>query len=381
MPSRYLPNLNGLRAISVVLVLLGHATSMQLYFGGYKFTDWLWIPTKVGVAMFFCISGILISYLLDEERKRTGDIDIKQFYVRRAARIWPLYFLVVIPAILLNFVAAPSFHTNMVWLDYVLAFLILPGFANMPQFAGPTWSIGIEETFYWIYPLMVRNLSTRNLAIALLAVVFSTEIFAVVGRYTCPGPLCSIRIWWAPEWYGCIAIGCLAFMAYNLKNERLTRLLFSPGLQCAAFSGLAITLSAGVFAERYFSYRLQSVALAVVAINAAFNPNSILQIENRLTKFIGELSYGMYMLQVYCICLALMVCWIFFKGETFAYQNLIVSTLSMAFTIAAAKLSYDYIEGPIRKWARQRSLNSLHRDRAVLGVARVVERDRATGAA
>jgi len=298
----------------------------------------------------------LISYLLDEERKRTGDINTKQFYLRRMARIWPLYFLVVIPAIPLNLYFAPAtFHTNMVWMDYALLAIILPGFANMPQFVGPTWSIGIEESFYAMYPLMARYLSKRNLAVLLLAVVFSTEIFSFIGRYTCP-ELCSVRVWWAPEWYGCIAIGCLTYMIYSAKNEQITKFLFSPGLQCAAFSALAVALSAGVFAERFFSYRLQSVALSIIAINAAFNPASILQIENRLTKYIGEISYGMYMFHVYCICLVLLLCWIFFKGETFPFQNLIVSTLSLSLTIVVSKLSYDYFESPIRKWARQKDV-------------------------
>jgi hypothetical protein len=55
------------------------SVSLQLHFGGYQFKDWLWIPGKFGVVTFFCISGILISYLLDEETRRTGDIDVKNF--------------------------------------------------------------------------------------------------------------------------------------------------------------------------------------------------------------------------------------------------------------------------------------------------------------
>src|SRR4051794_14576451 len=99
MQTGYLPNLNGLRAISVFVVMLSHATSLEYHFGGYQNGEWLWINGSFGVTVFFCISGILISHLLDRERRSTGDIDIKQFYIRRAARIWPLYFLVLIPAI------------------------------------------------------------------------------------------------------------------------------------------------------------------------------------------------------------------------------------------------------------------------------------------
>jgi len=62
------------------------------------------------------------------------------------------------------------------------------------------------------------------------------------------------------------------------------------------------------------------------------------------------------MFHVYCICLVLLLCWIFFKGETFPFQNLIVSTLSLSLTIVVSKLSYDYFESPIRKWARQKDV-------------------------
>lgn len=356
MTDRYLPNLNGLRAISVLIVILGHATSLQLHFGGYAFRDWLWIPGKFGVVMFFCISGILISHLLDQESRSTGSINIKRFYVRRVARIWPLYFLVVVPGLLLNLaIAGSSIHQQMDILDYIFMFLILPGFADRPMFVGPTWSIGIEESFYAVYPLMIRYMTRRALAAALLTTAFAPEIFSLLGLYFCPGALCSIRFWWAPEWYACIAIGCLAYLAYSLNNDQINRVLFSPAMQCAAFAAVALTTSAAVFAERFFDYRLDAIVFSIVALNAAFNPRSILQIENRLARFLGEISYGMYMYHVYAICLTLMICWLLFKGETFVYQNLIVSALTLVFTIIISKLSYDYIESPIRALARKGS--------------------------
>jgi peptidoglycan/LPS O-acetylase OafA/YrhL len=354
MQNRYLPNLDGLRAISVLIVILGHATSLQLHFGGYQFKDWLWIPGKFGVVMFFCISGILISYLLDQEHERDGDINIKQFYIRRAARIWPLYFMVVIPAIAINLaLAGTSLHTKMGPLDYAFMAVILPGFADRPMFVGPTWSIGIEESFYAIYPLMVRYMTRPRLAATLLAIAFSPEIFGFLGRYTCPGSLCSIRFWWSPEWYACIAIGCLTYLAYSAKNEWFNRLLFSPATQCIVLCAIAVTTSAAVFAERIFAYRIDALMFSLAILNAAFNPNSILQIRSRLMNYLGEISYGMYMWHAYCVCLALMICWVFFKGDTFPYQNLIVSTLTLIFTLIISKLSYDHIENPIRKWARR----------------------------
>ena len=373
MQDRYLPNLNGLRAISVFVVMLGHATSLEYHFGGYQNHEWLWINGSFGVNAFFCISGILISYLLDQELRATGKIDIRQFYLRRAARIWPLYFLVVIPALVLNVaLAGTSLHQSMNFYDYLFLFLILPGFADRPMFIGQTWSIGVEESFYAVYPLMVRHLSRRGLAVALLAIVFSPEFFALLGRYTCPD-LCSPRFWWAPIWYSCIPIGCLVYLAYGAGNERLNRMLFSPALQCFSIVAVAGIIYAAIQAanDRYVDVRICALFFSIIILNAAFNPRSVMQIENPITRFLGEISYGMYMYHVYAICLTLTICWVFFKGPTFPYQHLIVATLTTTFTIGLAKLSYDYIEQPIRALARRKkrdvdSLDAKHARGTVL---------------
>src|SRR5690242_12484976 len=124
--------------------MLGHATSLQYHFGGYVNHEWLWISGKFGVVVFFCISGFLITYLIDREVSATGAIDVKRFYAKRIARIWPLYFLVVIPALVLNqLLKGASFYQPMTAADYVLIFLVLPGYADRPLFVGQTWSIAI----------------------------------------------------------------------------------------------------------------------------------------------------------------------------------------------------------------------------------------------
>ena len=382
MESGYLPNLNGLRMISVLLVMLGHATSVQREFGGYLDREWLWISGKFGVVVFFCISGFLITYLIDREMAATGAIEVNKFYIKRIARIWPLYFLVVIPALLLNLLAkGASFYQPMTFWDYLLIFLVLPGYADRPLFMGQTWSIAIEESFYLLYPLMMRGMSRKILIFALLAIVFSYEILAKTAPLTCQFTPCeklAHDYYWAPTFYGTIAIGCLTYLVYSLKIDRVNALLFSPAVQCTAMAAVAMVVTAAILSgrEMYFDFRWDALAFSIIILNAAFNKNSILQIENPLTRFLGDISYGMYMLHVYCICLALMICWIFFKGETFPFQNLIVSTLTVGITIIAAKFSLNYLENPIRKWARDphSSLVDPHDGkRAILTVSGIVE--------
>jgi peptidoglycan/LPS O-acetylase OafA/YrhL len=391
MGAGYLPNLNGLRAISVLVVLFGHATSLEWSFGGYATREWLWISGKFPVVMFFCLSGFLITHLAVGEISRTGNLDVRQFYVRRIARIWPLYFLIAIPALLLNLaLRGTALYQHMRFGDYALILLILPGYADRPMFMGQTWSIAIEETFYMLYPLMIRIMPRWLLILALIAVVFSPEILAATSPLTCRITPCADLVrdyYWAPTFYGTIAIGCLTYFVHNLKNDRLNAVLFSNTVQCSSLVAIGIIITGAIISgkEQYFDFRWSAVAFSIVILNGAFNKASLLQIENRLMRFLGEISYGMYMLHVYCICLTLMVCWIFFKGETFPLQQPIVNGASALLTIVAAKLSFDYIENPIRRWIRAPKRQAQQRNKCgdenlnLLGVTRSSSSGRPTG--
>src|SRR6478735_4462608 len=97
----HLKGLNGIRAIAALAVVFSHLGLSQLDFG---------IPTKnsidlagYGVSIFFSLSGFLITYLLLIEKERFGDIQIRQFYVRRILRIWPLYYFYLLITLLTLF--------------------------------------------------------------------------------------------------------------------------------------------------------------------------------------------------------------------------------------------------------------------------------------
>ena len=96
----YFPNLNGLRFIAAFLVILSHLEWIKMTEGMENYASAPFIKNlgSLGVSLFFVLSGFLISYLLLQEKKDTGDISIKNFYVRRILRIWPLYYITVILA-------------------------------------------------------------------------------------------------------------------------------------------------------------------------------------------------------------------------------------------------------------------------------------------
>src|SRR5262249_4522233 len=94
----HFPGLNGLRFIAWLAVFLGHVEQGKELF---RYPQHGWIHGWLGVVLFFVISGFLITYLLLAERRRYGGVYIREFYIRRILRIWPLYFLLILSCMLI----------------------------------------------------------------------------------------------------------------------------------------------------------------------------------------------------------------------------------------------------------------------------------------
>ena len=97
----YFPNLNGLRFVAALLVIVHHIEQIKYIYGlpNNFSSSFIQIIGELGVILFFVLSGFLITYLLLEEENRTQTIAVKNFYLRRILRIWPLYFFIVILAL------------------------------------------------------------------------------------------------------------------------------------------------------------------------------------------------------------------------------------------------------------------------------------------
>src|SRR5215213_8378112 len=93
----YFPNLDGLRFIAALLVIIHHVEQLKSIYRipNHWGSAFVQIIGEQGVVLFFVLSGFLITYLLLEEEKTTGTIRVRNFYLRRVLRIWPLYFFIV----------------------------------------------------------------------------------------------------------------------------------------------------------------------------------------------------------------------------------------------------------------------------------------------
>ncbi len=156
-----IPSLDGLRALSILLVIIGHArtTVPHLPFSVRRWATAIPGNASLGVTIFFVISGFLITHLLLREQQKTGRISLPGFYVRRFFRIMPAYYTFLICLIVLpRLPHVSSFHW--LWLDKYslkMAALFLTNYSphSFGEWVGHTWSLSVEEQFYLFWPLLL----------------------------------------------------------------------------------------------------------------------------------------------------------------------------------------------------------------------------------
>jgi peptidoglycan/LPS O-acetylase OafA/YrhL len=163
-----IPSLDGLRALSIALVMLGHAVEtagapawrLPISSSG---------AANLGVQIFFVISGLLITTLLDTERERTGRISLPKFYFRRTLRIMPPYYVVLALLGFASVIGSLQVTSADVWHAVTYTSNYQP---DRSWNVGHFWSLGVEEQFYLLWPaLLLWAGLRRGTGFALFAVV------------------------------------------------------------------------------------------------------------------------------------------------------------------------------------------------------------------
>jgi peptidoglycan/LPS O-acetylase OafA/YrhL len=348
----FFPNLNGLRFIAALLVVIDHIESMKLCFLLPNRTEipFFYALGKLGVVLFFVLSGFLITYLLMAEQQATRTISIKKFYARRILRIWPLYFLIVIFALWiaphLYIFQIPYFESSLGrGDDAIIAVLMFALFSNgvlawygSVPFAVQSWSIGTEEQFYLIWPWLVKL--CRNKLVAFIAVI--------VAYNGCKYLLMALRSHWPIAqkildfWYyfniDCMAIGAIAAYLLFTKKETVLKWVFHPVTQWSIY---AIVLGLIGFGIKFphFHFEIFSLLFAVILLNLAANPRSVLNLQYPWLDYLGKISYGIYMYHFIAITLVLQ--WLTAKGWA---NDWLIYPGSIGATILLSALSYHGFE-------------------------------------
>ena len=320
-----IPSLDGLRAISISLVVLSHLIRWKHVSLGLVGTY-----GALGVHVFFVLSGYLITNLLLREYERTSTISLREFYIRRAFRIFPAAF------VFLSVVVVLYWH-EMRWYHVVAALFYV---ANMdiarPWIFGHLWSLSIEEQFYLLWPLTLkkwqRHKTATLLCVFLATPVFRTALFAFKVHNGLIGSL--------PVFADQLAIGCLlAVFAPRLPRIRgawallmLLAMIFIPW-----FPSISATRTLFML---FVLQPLLNVSVAGVVLHVIQVPYRALNWAP--VAWLGKVSYSLYLWQeVFCSNPALR-------------QGYFLALLALG----AACLSYYLVEQPMlrlrEKLARSR---------------------------
>lgn len=180
-PPRYIPGLDGLRAIAIIVVII-HNTCLNETRDTWGAKVWTLITDSgwIGVQLFFVLSGFLITGLLLDGRDKPGSL--RTFYARRALRIFPLYYVFLIGRFLVLPLFLPAVavgFSTQIWYWFYLSNwsdLVNGPINGLSHF----WSLAVEEQFYLTWPVLVRKLRPRTFAIVCIALV----IVSLAARIT-----------------------------------------------------------------------------------------------------------------------------------------------------------------------------------------------------
>ncbi|MEU6232262.1 acyltransferase [Kitasatospora sp. NPDC047058] len=304
--------LDGLRAIAAVIVVFFHYGGPQSKF----LSGW------IGVHTFFVLSGFLITTLMLREKDRTGRISLRNFYIRRIFRIVPLYYV----GLLITMVAVyKSGYSWNVLMDHLPHFL---GFMNEYHLAGDTpylhtWTIGIEQKFYLVWPLALILVSLVSSKLrAPLAVV---AIGLVLIRYNDTWKGMGIH-------YSVLLTGALlAIVLHHRRGFALLSPLTHPVVGVVVAAGFVVLHQhipdlTAYFGDEQPTVFLYGVGVAILLPTLLGPGPGRWILSQRPLVFVGERSYGLYLLQASAVPVtATLAPWIPGQSPKFAAAACVVA--------------------------------------------------------
>ncbi len=355
LPPGRIPSLDGLRAVSITFVLVSHLRRTlppqpSVVEQGLFFLD----NGRLGVVVFFVISGYLITRLLRREQQETGRISLSSFYARRTIRIFPAFYLYVGTIAVLSatgvirvtrehLLAAGAYLWN-----YRHVFIDDAGTGLW--YLGHTWSLSLEEQFYLLWPLTVVLVGLLGARRAALAVVLLAPVSRVVTYLVWPESRGAIGMMLHTAIDGILIGGFVALVEGEPWFERAVARLRNGVLPAVAvFVAVVIVRLLAVRYEGTFmlsvGMTVEVVCIAVVMMWAIRYPDTLVGrvLNAKPLMAVGVLSYSLYLWQQLFLAP--------YPDEAFVFPF----PFNLLAAFAAATASYWLVEKPfLRLRARLR---------------------------
>jgi len=289
-----LHSLDGLRAVSILLVIIGHIA------GTVNAPTWL-TPFhnlgNFGVKIFFVISGFLITLLLLEELRSNGVISIRGFFIRRFFRIFPAFYFYIMCIVvansfgLIDLMRGDVFHAASYTMNY---------HHERAWALNHTWSLAVEEQFYLLWPMLLFVLGVRRaLTCALIFVLVAPLIRVGMWYGLDASPSAMTREFQAVG--DALATGCLLAVihhrGWSIPGWFRTAWFILVPLSLFAFPVLLYKIDSGlfyIFGQSYVNIAAALVIWRCISVNQGPAYHCL---NNRLVTWLGALSYSLYLWQ------------------------------------------------------------------------------------
>ncbi|MCX5972844.1 MAG: acyltransferase family protein [Chloroflexi bacterium] len=345
--AEFRPDIEGLRGIAILLVLLFHA-GLQWTPGGF-----------VGVDVFFVISGFLITGKLWRESQQPGGLNITRFYAWRIRRLLPAALVAVALISLVGLLLAAPLDRSELAADGAASALSLANMrfiGSVDYFAATTspspflhfWSLSVEEQFYLVWPALIvlltwRGGSSRRLIVALLIGVVASFALSIWLTDTSPARafyLLPTRVWQ-------LGVGGLLALVGVMGTSRGAGALAWAGLAAVAVAGVALT------AEMPYpglAALLPTAGAAALLYGGAAPSGPVRLLAAAPLRFLGKISYSLYLWHWPLLVLPLM-----FLERALTGVEVVAS---VAAAIGVSWLSWRFVEQPFRYGDRSRRATS-----------------------
>jgi len=345
----YIPSLNGIRALAVLLVFFSHTGFGHI------------VPGGLGVTIFFFLSGYLITTLLVEEHKLTGTISLKNFYIRRIYRLFPPLYIVIIGAVAItvlkgsnSFISMDGFLSQI--LHYSNYYIIFIGKEGMIPGLGILWSLAVEEHFYLFFPVFLlfymKKLNIKNLVLLIVLIILIVNAWRLILVLNLD--ILSFRdphyyyTYYATETridsllYGCVM--ALIINPVNASKIDIKLIVIKVGMLVGISMILFTLLYRDVIFRETIRYSIQGLAMFPIFYYVITQQNSYIYklLNLKSIAFIGKISYSFYLSHYVLIYLAEG-----FFGNTLIVKNVV----GFLFTFVFSTVMYFFVE---KRFARLR---------------------------
>ena len=364
--SKYLPSIDSLRALAVLAVIIYHVDVNYLP-GGF-----------LGVDLFFVLSGYLISSLIIKEYRKTGSLNLYNFYIRRARRLLPaVYFMItvgLVVMVLFNEVLLRKSHLDAIFgyiyssnwwyifhkLDYFDSFGAQSPFKHL-------WSLAIEEQFYMIFPLLFLLVNrkkkskdgTYKLNKNFLYVVLGLILVSLIAHILLFDINNISRIYFGTDTRAfSLLVGVVGAILYPMErlHDKVTlqqNMIYSV----VSLVSIATLITVMIYTSEYNTllYRGGFLLVAILGLIVIISSGKQHTLMSRLLSFkpvvfIGKISYSLYLWHFPVLVLTTPV-------SEIGNPNIFFVILRIVLTFAVAIVSYVFVETPIRKLGFKNYIN------------------------